>query len=205
MLEDHAMLLAALTDLYEATFDERWYSEAIELEQTTWQLFGDHEGCGYFTTATDGEQLAARRKDIDDQPIPSGNATMALALLRLHGLSGNGAHADRAEGVLRLLAPVAERAPLACGRLLRALLISARGLNEVAIVGANATDLITEYRSQLRPTSVVAAAPDSQVTAVPLLSGRHASDGAAAAYVCRNFTCRLPVTTADELSSELRG
>ena len=205
MLEDHAMLLAALTDLYEATFDERWFTAAIELEQTTWDLFGDSEGCGYFTTATDGEQLAARRKDIDDQPIPSGNATMALALLRLHGLSGNSSHADRAEGVLRLLAPVAERAPLACGRLLRALLISARGLDEVAIVGANATDLIAEYRSRLRPTSVIASAPITQGSAVPLLSGREAIDGVAAAYVCRNFACRLPVTTTDDLSVELRG
>ena len=59
MLEDHAMLIAALIDLYEATFDERWYLEAVELEQTTWDLFGDSEGCGYFTTATDGELSAA--------------------------------------------------------------------------------------------------------------------------------------------------
>ena len=168
-------------------------------------MFGDLEGCGFFTTATDGEQLAARRKDIDDQPIPSGNATMALALLRLHGLSGNSAHADRAEAVLRLLAPVAERAPLACGRLLRALLIRARGLNEVAIVGPDPAALVAEYRSRLRPTSVVASAPITQGSAVPLLAGREAIDGAAAAYVCRNFACRLPVTTADDLSVELRG
>ena len=205
MLEDHALLLAALTDLYEATFSERWYSEARALAETTWSLFGDPKQGGFFETACDGEQLAARRKDIDDQPMPSGNATMALALLRLHGLSGDSDLADRAEGVIRLLASVADRAPLACGRLLRALLIRARGLDEVAIVGNGADKLISEYRSKLRATSVVAAAGDAAGSAVELLTGREPVDGSPAAYVCRNFSCRLPVTTAADLAVELGG
>jgi len=205
MLEDHALLLAALIDLYEATFDPRWYEQAVQLERTTWELFGDREAGGYFTTATDAEQLAVRRKDLDDQPIPSGSGAMALALTRLYGLSGESVLAERSDAILLQLGRVAERAPLAVGRVLRALLIRSRGLSEVAIVGAESDALIRTYRQKLRPTSVVAAALSGEGSAVPLLEGRGPVDGIAAAYICMNFTCALPVTTSESLDAGLAG
>jgi uncharacterized protein YyaL (SSP411 family) len=39
---------------------------------------------------------------------------------------------------------------------------------------------------------------------VPLLAGRGLVDGQPAAYVCRNFTCRLPATTPEDLLAALR-
>ncbi len=39
--------------------------------------------------------------------------------------------------------------------------------------------------------------------AVPLLAGREPVDGRAAAYVCENFSCRMPVTGARELEELL--
>jgi uncharacterized protein YyaL (SSP411 family) len=47
------------------------------------------------------------------------------------------------------------------------------------------------------------AAPDEAAPAVPLLAGRGLVDGQPAAYVCRDFACRLPVTTAPELLAQL--
>jgi uncharacterized protein YyaL (SSP411 family) len=37
----------------------------------------------------------------------------------------------------------------------------------------------------------------------PLLSGRTAVDERPAAYVCQNFTCRLPVTDPSDLKRQL--
>jgi uncharacterized protein len=49
-----------------------------------------------------------------------------------------------------------------------------------------------------------AAGPGGSGAGVPLLAGRGLVDGSPAAYVCRGFTCRAPVTTAEELRAELR-
>src|SRR6185312_8215311 len=79
-LEDHAYLLEALLTLYEASFDPR------ALADTTIERFGDDEHGGFFETSVDHEQLLTRRKDLEDHPIPSGNAAAAYGLLRLAAL-----------------------------------------------------------------------------------------------------------------------
>jgi uncharacterized protein YyaL (SSP411 family) len=38
---------------------------------------------------------------------------------------------------------------------------------------------------------------------VPLLRGRDAIEGKATAYMCQNFACQMPVTTADALEAQL--
>jgi uncharacterized protein YyaL (SSP411 family) len=45
--------------------------------------------------------------------------------------------------------------------------------------------------------------PADGAAEVPLLAGRHPVDGSPAVYVCRNFTCRMPVTDPMELRDAL--
>ena len=87
-LEDHAFLLEALLVLYEATFEERWFTEARALADTMLERFADPDRGGFFTTSVDHEALVARRKDLEDHPIPSGGSSAALGLLRLAALTG---------------------------------------------------------------------------------------------------------------------
>ena len=204
VLEDSALMLAALIDLYEATGQERWFSEAVALADSTWERFGDPESGGFFSTPTDGEKLAVRRKDIEDRPVPSGNATMALALMRLHALTGDGRHLDRAEGVMRILGPLVERLPLALGRMLLALQIRADGIDEVAIVGPAPEGFLTAVRSKLRRNVVVAVAPAAS-SSVPLLAGREPIGDQTLAWLCRGFACQMPADSPDQLAGQLDG
>ena len=103
-LEDHAFLLEALLALYEATFERRWFERRGELAETMIERFGDPERGGFFSTSDDHEQLIARRKEVGDHPIPSGNSAAALGLLRLAALTGERRYEHQAEGVLRLFA-----------------------------------------------------------------------------------------------------
>src|SRR5204863_4824683 len=120
-LEDHAFLLEALLDLYEATFDPRWFTEARALADTMIERFADDEHGGFFSTSDDHEQLVARRKDLEDSPIPAGNSSAALGLLRLAALTGEASYEEHAHGVLRLLHQVAPQHPTSFGHLLLAL------------------------------------------------------------------------------------
>ncbi len=199
-LEDHAFLLDALITLYEATFDPRWYEQATTVADMTIERFEDSERGGFFTTASDHEELPARRKDLEDSPIPSGNSAAALAMLRLALLSGEGKYERHGLGVLRLLSPIAGRYPQAFGHLLQAVDFYLAPVREVAIVGPDAEPLLRTVRSQYRPHIVLAG---GEPQGVPLLEGREPIDGRAAAYVCEHFVCQAPVTTPEDLAAAL--
>ena len=137
-LEDHAFMLDALLVLYEATFDERWYREASTIADALIDRFADPQRGGFFTTAEDHTDLIARRKDLDDSPIPSGNSAASLALLRLSRLSGDSRYEHHAVSVLRLLVPLADQHPGGFSHLERALDFYLAPVREVAIVGEDA-------------------------------------------------------------------
>ncbi len=120
-LEDHAFLLEALIVLFEATCEERWLTEARALAEQTIERFADPERGGFFSTPADGEELIARRKELDDSPIPSGASSAALGLLRLAQITGEESYVRHALGVLRLLHEIAPQHPSSFGHLLQAL------------------------------------------------------------------------------------
>jgi uncharacterized protein len=195
-LEDHAFLLEALLALYEATFEPRWFAAARELADTMIERFADEESGGFFETSNDHERLVARRKDLEDHPIPSGNSSAALGLLRLAALTGEHEYERRAVSVLRLLHEVAPKHPQAFAHLLQALDFHLSPTREVALVGDDIGPLERVVRGAFRPRIVLAGGDED---GVPLLRDRHPVDGAAAAYVCEQFACKAPVTAPEEL------
>jgi uncharacterized protein YyaL (SSP411 family) len=199
-LEDHAYLLEALLTLYEATFEPRWFTEARALADTMIDRFADDERGGFFETSSDHEQLVARRKDLEDHPIPSGNSSAAYGLLRLAALTGEYEYERQAVGVFRLLHSLAARHPQAFAHLLQALDFHLAAVKEVALVGPGREPLERTVRSRFRPHLVLAGGePDG----IPLLEGREPVDGRAAAYVCEHFACQRPVTEPGELEALL--
>ena len=199
-LEDHGFLLEALLTLYEATFDPRWFAAAREIADAMIARFGDESRGGFFETSSDHEQLVARRKDLDDNPIPAGNSSAAYGLLRLAALTGEHDYEGRAVGVLRLLHEVAVGHPQAFAHLLQAMDFQLSQVKEVALVGEDTHALERVVRERFRPHLVLAGGP---ADGVPLLAERTPVDGRPAAYVCENFVCKRPVTEPAELEALL--
>ena len=200
-LEDHAYLVEALISLYEATFEPRWFAAARDLADFTIAHFADGQSGAFFETADYHERLLARRKDLEDNPIPAGNSSAAYGLLRLAALSGEREYERRAVSVFRLVHKLVYRHPQAFAHLLQAMDFHFAPVKEVALVGGDLGPLERAVRSRFRPHIVLAGGdPDG----VPLLEGRAPVDGRAAAYVCENFACRQPVTEPGELEALLR-
>jgi len=213
-LEDHAFLLEALLTLSEATFDPRWYREAVALADEMILHFADGDRGGFFTTADDHEQLAARRKDLDDSPIPSGSSSAAYGLLRLASLSGEQRYENHAVGVLRLIFPLAVKHPDGFGHLLRAVDFYLAPVKQVVIVGPpnGRAEFLRVVHSEFRPHIVLAgdatriAITQQEGSASELLAKRGVSVSeplAVAAYICEHFTCKAPVTEPGELAALL--
>jgi uncharacterized protein YyaL (SSP411 family) len=120
-LEDHALMLEAYIALFEATCEEVFLDRARELAREMIARFADPQRGGFFATASDQESLIARRKELEDSPLPSGSSSAAVGLLRLSQLTGEREYERHAVSVLRLLHEIAPRHPAAFGHLLQAL------------------------------------------------------------------------------------
>ena len=196
-LDDHAAVAHGLLELYTATGEASHLEWAETLADEALERFADPHNGGFFYTAADGEQMVAARKELDDNPTPSGNSLMATVLLRLARLHGDEAREGAAVGVLQLGSEHARRMPHGFGHLLQAVGLYLATPREVAVVGPAgdpATRALADaVRSGFHP-NVVYAFGDGGPASLPLLAGRGTVDGLPAVYVCERFACQTPVT-----------
>jgi uncharacterized protein YyaL (SSP411 family) len=203
-LEDYTHVADGLLALYQATFDERWFTAARDLVDQILAHFSDSNGGGFFDTADDHEALITRPKGMQDNAIASGGAMAAEVLLRLAAFTGEGRYRSAAESALAGVVQYARRYPTAFAQWLNALAFATGDVVEIAIAGdpgsPEARALLSVARAGYRPLSVLAAGTSG---VVPLLDERPLRDGRATAYVCRNFACRAPVTEPADLAAQL--
>jgi uncharacterized protein YyaL (SSP411 family) len=206
VLEDYTHLADGLLALHEATFDERWFTVARELMDSVLDRFADPSG-GFFDVADDHEQLVARPKDVQDNAVPSGNSMAARVLLRLAALTGEGRYRSAAERAIGLVGGFVARYPTGFANWLSAIDLALADVLEVAIVGdhadARTQALLDVVWRGFQPSRVLAVTDEPGSSAVPLLADRGLVDGQPAAYVCRGFVCRRPVTDPSDLRREI--
>ncbi|HLE79742.1 MAG TPA: thioredoxin domain-containing protein, partial [Dehalococcoidia bacterium] len=209
-LEDYAFYAAGLLALYEATFDLRWFKAARELADAMCRLFWDEMGGDFFETSPDHETLVHRPKELMDNATPAGNSVAVEALLRLHRLTGSSVYYDKVARTLQAVAQLTGQYPTAFGHLLGVLDMYLSPSQEIAVVGS--TDdpgtqaLLALVLTHYLPRHVIALAEsedDEAVDEFELLEDRFQVNGRPTAYVCENFTCRLPVNEPAALAEQL--
>lgn len=213
-LDDYAFLAWGLIELYQATFEASLLlrCQAV-LDCMIAELHDD--GMGGFFHAPPREDLIARSKQAFDASIPSGNAVSANVLLQLGLLTGLEKYRTTAERLLTTFAYAARQQPTMHATLLNALDYTASHHAEIALVGRhdadNSKELMEVIRSSFLPHAVLTGADPTSDNApqlaqqIPVLAGKVTSHDRpqAIVYVCRNFTCREPATTATTLRDQL--
>jgi hypothetical protein len=205
-LEDYACLIDAFLELYQTMFDERWFVAARRLADSVLDHFAAPDG-GFFDTGDDHETLIVRPRNVQDNAVPSGNGAIVRQLVRLAAYTGDARYDDAARGGLRLLTEAMRRYPQAFTESLNAVDMLVSGVVEVAVVGAPdaARPLLDAITRPYRPNTIVALAREDVAGEhiIPLLSYRVMRADQPTVYVCRNFACRMPVTTPDEVKALL--
>ena len=210
---DYAYLIWGLIELYEATFDSSYLQLAIELMATFIDKFWDEDEGGFFLTADEAESLFARPRNDTDGAMPSAGSVALLDLLKIGRMTQNTDYEDRAVSLVRTLSPSVESNPLAFTFLLCALDFQLGPSIEVVIAGErSASDthtLVRAVRGEFVPNKVVLfrAVEEHQpeiVDLAPFIDSHVPIDGKAAAYVCRDYACHLPVTDSERLLRLLR-
>ena len=210
-LDDYANVANSFVDLYEATGNAAWLLDAQKLAERMTVLFGDENGGGLFFSAGRDKSLLMRRKDYTDGATKSGNSVAVLLLYRLARLTGENSYVELAEGIVAAAATSVSAQPLAYLNMLSSVYFEKGEPLDIVITGktgdAGTAALVAAVRRRFLPGAVVIVAdssaagyPDMQKS-IPLLEGRGMMDGKATAFVCVGRTCKLPVTTVEELES----
>ncbi len=205
-LEDYAFFVQGLLDLFEASPEPSWLNEAKKLANVMVDDFEDKKNGGFFLTI---DAVPARLKEGYDGVTPSGNSVAAVDLIRLAEITGEVGMRQPAERVLRLFSHDIEQQPSGHANMLVALDLLLNGVKEVVVTARTlkgAAELLLETRRPFIPDKVVLAATDSNygelAALTTLLEGRKPR-AQARAYVCQNFTCKLPADSPETLRAQL--
>jgi uncharacterized protein YyaL (SSP411 family) len=210
-LDDYALVIEGLLSLHLATFGGRWLTQAIKLAGVMVDEFWDKTEETFYDTGRGHEELFVRPRSTYDGVLPSAGSAAAMALLKLSRLTGNQDWQRLAVQSLRSVRELIQRHPLGFANWLSGLDFYLSRPMEIAIIGPrddSATgELLKTICSAWLPNKVAAARDpgDPAPAELTLLKDRAMVDGKPAVYVCRDYTCKAPVTDPAKLAVALSG
>ncbi len=208
-LEDYAFFSDGLVAVYEAGGATRFLKEAEQIVERMLADFDDEASGAFFNTAKGGEKLIARPREGYDNAIPSANAVAARVLAKLASHLGRDRYRERASRALRAYGKLIERSPRSFATSLAVVDFLLQSPVELVLVGTPSEPGYEALRKSLGerflPNAIFAHVDPAKPSAesLPLTEGKALVAGKAALYVCRNFTCKAPITDARELDTAL--
>lgn len=210
-LDDYAFLIRGLLDLYEASFDPTWIEWAENLQETQDRLFWDEGSAGYFTSPAGDSSILIRMKEDQDGAEPSGNSVSVLNLLRLSSFLDNPNYKEKAGKILGVFSPRLNKMPIVLPEMVCGLIFYNDGPVQIFITGKKeepeTASLLNVVNKKLIPNKILALADGNEDSILykkcDVIRSIKAVNGVASAYVCRNRTCSLPVSSREELAELL--
>jgi uncharacterized protein YyaL (SSP411 family) len=209
--EDYACMVWGALELFQADGDPRWLAWARELQARQDALFWDGSEAGWFSTTGSDPSVLLRLKEDYDGAEPAASSVSVLNALTLADLTDDSAARTKAERTLARYGPRAGRAARVIPLMLAGLSTWHAGATQIIILGPRDRDdtraLQAELGSRYLPFALVVPVDDSTqpslASALPFVSGMQTLDARATAFVCRHFTCQLPVNTPSAFAEQL--
>ena len=210
--EDYAYLVWGGLELFQATGDVTWLDWARELQTRQDALFWDAMAGGWFATTDEDATVLFRAKEDYDGAEPAAGSVSAINLLTIAHLTGDTESRTKVERVLARFGSGMGAAARAVPMMLAALAHYHAVPTQIVVLGDPAADETRALRrvvaSRYLPFAVVLVVPPGERQAalaqrLPFVGAMRCLDGRPTAYVCTDFACREPVTTAATLDAQL--
>ena len=206
-LDDYAYMANASIDMFENTSDPKYLLFAIHIADYLITHFWDESNHGFFFTSDNHEKLIIRPKNNYDLSMPSGNSVAAHVLLRLHYITQNKQFLEITKKIIESKATNAAENPFAFGYLLNVLYLYYQKPTEITIINDKNFDLVSSMRKKFLPESIMVLVSNpnnlNALSKYAFFSGKEFQDDKTSVFVCKNFSCSLPLSDLSEIEKEL--
>jgi uncharacterized protein YyaL (SSP411 family) len=193
-LEDYALIIQALIDLFEVTGNVDYLKQADCFCETCFRDFYNEERTIFYFSKEGRKDLISRSIEVQDNVIPASNSVMANNLVRLGHLLDNHRYPITARAMLLVVSDSVMNYPSAHANWMNLALSFAKELYEIAITGKEAISVAREMQQYYLPNCIFCPGNSEQLH---LLYNR-IIPGTTKIYVCENQSCKLPVESIPE-------
>ena len=214
-LEDYSALILAMLAMHEATLDLEWLGKAEKIAEILVTLFWNGHESRLYDTPANGDKLIIRPSESYDNATPSGSSMTAEALFKLSLITDNKEYLNIVISLLRSIATIAGEHPVSFGNWLCIYDSYIYPTIEIAIIADDPKHALKMrdclYESYIPNHIFCGNAYFSHTektrnkwNTYPLLNDREPETDIAMAYLCENYVCELPVSSATELLQLIR-
>jgi len=210
MADDYAFVIWGLTELHQATFNTDYLRKALELSRFFEDNFRDKTHGGYYFTSEKGEKLLGRQKEIYDGAIPSSNSVQILNQLRIARLTGDTVFEEKAVKDLNAFSKQVNHTPTGYLQALQSLFVSGGDSYEIVITAESQNEVTEQFLNIIRKTPLIEPAVHlktsenkKELAELAPFTGEFSIEKQESVYICKNFSCDLPVRSSKDLKGKL--
>ena len=206
-LDDYAYLANAVIDMFEITGKQNYLNFAIKLSDHLIEHFWDDRNSNFFFTADDHEKLIIRPKSNYDLSMPSGNSVAVNTLLRLYHITREEKFHKISQKILESQATMAAENPFAFGYMLNVLYLEIQKPTEITILNSQNSQIISTLSKKFLPESIMVIINDNDeldaLSKFSFFAGKEFPTDQTNVFVCKNFSCSLPLTNISSIEENL--
>ncbi len=205
-LEDYSYFVNALLDVFEIEPDTKYLKLALKLGNHLVEHFWDSQTNSFFMTSDNHEKLIIRPKSNYDLSLPSGNSVCAFVMLRLYHFSQQQNFLEISTKIMESQAQMAAENPFGFGYLLNCISVYLEKPLEITLINTENSEICNSLITNYLPNSFLVTIQNSaqleNLSEYPFFEGKTFEDKTSV-FVCKDFTCSLPLHTIDEIEKHL--
>ena len=211
-LDDYAFYVDSLINLFSVDSKSYYLERAIDYTDSMITHFWDPKSNDFYFTPDDNEKLIVRTKNHYDLAIPSGNSVATSNLIKLYYYTQNEDFLTKADQLIQRTIKPAIGNPFGFGQLLSAVYLRMKTPLEISIIKyAENSELGNHLNKKFLPNAITAIVNKDELSGLDKYSffknksinNNTKNENKEIAFVCKDFTCSLPLSTTEELDRNI--